>query len=49
MNEQQFIKTLPINNFYRFIDIKDWEDTYSYYYPNANERQEIYEREEQNK
>ena len=44
-----FLNTLPINNFYRFNDIKEWEDAYSYYYPNEKERLEIYEREELHK
>ena len=42
MEYQDFIATLPINNFHRFDDPKDWLDAYSHLYPTEEEREEIY-------
>jgi hypothetical protein len=42
MTEQQFLNTLPINNFHRFDDISDWEDVYSHHYKDNYKKTEIY-------
>jgi len=42
MEYQEFITNLPINNFHRFDDPKDWLDAYSHHYPTDQEREEIY-------
>ena len=46
MDYQEFISTLPINNFHRFDDPDDWLDLYSHHYPTDQEREEIYELED---
>jgi hypothetical protein len=40
--EQQFYNLLPINNFHRFDDIKEWEDVYSHHYKDNYEKIETY-------
>jgi len=42
---REFLEILPINNIHRFDDVNDWLDAYSSYYPNDDERQEIYKQE----
>jgi len=42
MTYQDFLSNLPINNFHRFADYKEWWDCYSSFYPTKKERDEIY-------
>ena len=37
-----FITNLPINNFHRYDEPRDWLDAYSHHYPTDDEREEIY-------
>jgi len=46
MDFQEFITNLPINNFHRFADPKEWLDVYSHFYPTEQEREEIYQLED---
>ena len=36
------ITTLPINNFHRYDDARDWLDIYSHHYPSPDEQEDIY-------
>ena len=45
MDYQEFLLTLPINNFHHFDDPNDWLDAYSHHYPTEDQRTEIYETE----
>jgi hypothetical protein len=47
MDYQEFITNLPINNFHRFDDPRDWLDAYSHQYPTEQEREEIYRLEDE--
>ena len=42
MEYQDFINTLPSNNFHRFDDINLFLETYSFLYPTESERADIY-------
>jgi len=42
MDYRNFIRTLPINNIYKFDDPRDWLDLYSHHYPTDDEREQIY-------
>ena len=42
MDYRNFIRTLPINNIYKFDDPRDWLDLYSHHYPKDDEREQIY-------
>jgi hypothetical protein len=45
MLHNSFLQRLPINNIDKYDDINEWFDMYSSYYPNEDERQEIYTQE----
>jgi len=42
MEYQDFIDSLPSNNFYRFDDIDLFLEIYSYFYPTEPEREDAY-------
>jgi len=42
MEYQDFIDSLPSNNFYRFDDIDLFLEIYSYFYPTEPEREDHY-------
>ena len=42
MEYQDFINTLPSNNFHKFDDINLFLETYSFFYPTEESQEEIY-------
>ena len=42
MDYTKLIRNLPINNFHRFDEPRDWLEIYSHHYPTEDQREEIY-------